>query len=276
MSFAIKGFGINLKPSFFVMCAVFIIYGMGRELCILIFSVTMHEAAHIVTAYACGLAPKGVTITPIGQQADIRGMENISFIRRIFIVSAGPGVNLVLWLMFDSNMNLALFLLNVLPVYPLDGGRLLHYILGYCLGVLRANRVQSFLSKGIAVAIFALGFVQTIMYCYNISLLCIGLYLIKINKKEYINMTFAFYRSVMYRNDKKVLSVRSLAAGEGICLKALVYRLGWDYYTVVYLRDKNGRCEKSINEEELISYILNKNINHCLKDVFTEREKKLN
>lgn len=271
MSFELKGFGVNLKPSFFVMCVLLVLAGKSREFCIIVFSVTLHEVAHIAAAALCGIIPEGITITPIGQQASIKGMESISFFRRIIIVAAGPMVNLMLWLIFNSSINMALFLLNILPVYPLDGGRMLHYILGYCLGVLRANRVQSFLSRGIAVILFFLGFVQVVLYCYNVSLLCIGLYLIKINRQEYINMTFAFYRSVMYRSDKKVLSVRGIVAGEGIRLKTLVYRLGWDYYTVVYVRDADGNCNKSINEEELISYIMRNNINHRLKDVIEDK-----
>ena len=265
LSFKIKGFSVNLKPSFFVMCALLTAAGCGRLLCVLIFSVTLHEAGHICAAMLCGIRPEGILITPIGQQAYINGIERISFFRRMVIVLAGPSVNIALYLIFGSRINMALFLFNMLPAYPLDGGRFLHYILGYCLGVLRANRVQSFLSKGIAVALFVLGFVQTILYFGNISLLCIGFYLIKINRQEYINMTFAFYRSVMYRSDKKVLSVRGIMAGEGIFLKTIVYRLGWDYYTIVYVR--SGNKSICIGEEELIAYIMRENINHRLKDI---------
>lgn len=270
MSFVFKGFGVNLKPSFFVMCVLLVLLGRGGELCILILSVTLHEGAHILTAALFGVRAESVTVTPIGQQATIQGLERISFFRRMLVVMAGPGVNAALWLLFGSRINLALFMLNMLPVYPLDGGRVLHYILGYCLGVLRANRVQSFLSRTVATAIFLLGFIQPVLYGYNVSLLCIGLYLIKINKREYINMTFAFYRSVMYRSDKKVLTVRAFMAGENIGLKTIVYRLGWDYYTVVYVRDPSGGCAGSISEEELIGYIMCKNINHSLRDVLND------
>lgn len=271
MSFSIKGFGVNLKPSFFVLCAVLVLTGRATELCILVFSVTMHELAHVAVAFMCGIVPEGIVITPIGEQAVIRGLERVSFFRRIIIVISGPLVNLLLWLIFNSYINLGIFLLNSLPVYPLDGGRLLHYILGYCIGVLRANRVQSFLSKGIAMLIFAVGFVQPVFCGFNISLLCIGLYLIRINRREYINMTLAFYRSVMYRSDKKVLAVRGIMAGEGICLKTIVYRLGWDYYTVVYVKGNNAR---GIGEEELIDYILRKNINDTLSEVLYENAKR--
>ncbi len=270
MSFNFKGFGVDLKPSFFIMCLLLVLLGRGSELCVLVFSVTLHESAHILTAFAFGLPAEGITVTPIGQQARIRGLERLSFFRRILVVVAGPAVNCILWMLFGSRLNLALFIFNMLPVYPLDGGRLLHYILGYCLGILRANRVQSFLSRGIATCIFLVGFIQPVLYGYNISLLCIGLYLIKINKREYINMTFAFYRSVMYRSDKKVLTVRSYMAGENIGLKTLVYRLGWDYYTVVYVRSPLGGCAGSISEEELIGYIMCKSINHRLRDVLND------
>lgn len=271
MSFKIKGFGVNLKPSFFVMCLCLVLLGRGRLLCVTVFSVTLHEMAHILSAALCGIRAEGITVTPIGQRAEINGMEGISLFRRLVITAAGPLANLVLWLFTGSEINLALFIFNLLPVYPLDGGRLLHYILGCYIGVLRANRVQSYLSRAVAAAVFLLGFVQTVLCCYNVSLICIGLYLLKINRREYINMTFAFYRSVIYRSDKKVLAVRGIMAGEGIKLKTLVYRLGWDYYTIIYIRDKNGSCTRSINEEELISYIMRYSINHRLRDIISEK-----
>jgi hypothetical protein len=75
----------------------------------------------------------------------------------------------------------------------------------------------------------------------------------------------------MYRSDKKVLAVRGIMAGEGICLKTIVYRLGWDYYTVVYVKGNNAR---GIGEEELIDYILRKNINDTLSEVLYENAKR--
>lgn len=271
LSFEVKGFRVNLKPSFFVMCTFLVALGQAEQMCVIIFSVTAHEIAHILTARLWGLKTESVTLTPVGQTAAIKGMESLSLFRRLLVIIAGPMVNLVLFVVFQSPVNLGLFVLNLLPVYPLDGGRLLHYILGCCLGVLRANRVQSFLSRLTAMCIIGAGFVQMVLYGWNISLLCIGIYLYKINRREYINMTFAFYRSIMHRNDKKVVGVRGIVAGEAIKLKTIVYRLGWDYYTVVYVRDKNGVCNVSISEEELIAYVMQKNINHRLKEVVKDR-----
>lgn len=272
MSFSFKGFGINLKPSFFIMSLCLVLIGRGRELCVLVFSVTLHEAAHVLAAYMFGVKAEGISITPIGEVATIHGLERISFFGRMVVVLSGPMVNLVLYLLFASKINLALFVLNLLPAYPLDGGRALHYVLGYCLGVLRANRVQSFLSLVIAVLLFGLGFVQLTLYGYNLSLFCIGLYLIKINRREYFNMTFAFYRSVMNRSDKKVLYLRGFTASGNMPVKAIVYRLGWDYYAIVYVRLADDVLY-SVTEEELISYIMQNSLNHRLYEVV---EQKLN
>ena len=98
LSFVFKGFGVNLKPSFFVMCVLLVLLGRGGELCILILSVTLHEGAHILTAALFGARAESVTVTPIGQQATIQGLERISFFRRMLVVMAGPGVNAALWL----------------------------------------------------------------------------------------------------------------------------------------------------------------------------------
>lgn len=44
--------------------------------------------------------------------------------RETAVLFGGPVVNLILWVLLRNPANGALFLLNMLPIFPLDGGRL--------------------------------------------------------------------------------------------------------------------------------------------------------
>jgi Zn-dependent protease len=120
--------------------------------------VFLHELGHAVAAKAFGRKTHDITLLPIGGVARIEG-GNMSAVAEGWVAIAGPAVNFViaLALLIGSSMsgvgfqidpdqviqltavqqlivaNLALAIFNLLPAFPLDGGRLLRSLLCYWL-----------------------------------------------------------------------------------------------------------------------------------------------
>lgn len=104
--------------------------------------VYVHEIGHIVAGYVAGEHPKSMVIHFLGAgvefDPDIKCPHN-----EWFISLAGPLANLTLGVLFlllwngDTNsvvvyaaiLNISLALMNLLPIYPLDGGRILYAFL---------------------------------------------------------------------------------------------------------------------------------------------------
>jgi stage IV sporulation protein FB len=143
--------------------------------------VLAHEFGHVLAARRYGIETRDITLLPIGGVANIQRMPDRPW-QEFVIAIAGPLVNVaiaaVLIALFDVNLssarvadieqgrvnfianlvtvNVALFLFNLLPAFPMDGGRVLRALLALRLGRLRATRIAAVIGQ---VSAFALGFI---------------------------------------------------------------------------------------------------------------------
>jgi Zn-dependent protease/predicted transcriptional regulator len=142
-------------------------------------SVLAHEMTHALVARRMGMRVEGITLFIFGgaTRADVESHSA----RQEFLVSVvGPlsslALGAVFWLVALSGdrllthpiagaigylgwVNLLLAGFNLLPGYPLDGGRVLHSAVWGATGdVARATRVATLVGKGLGFAMIALGF----------------------------------------------------------------------------------------------------------------------
>ena len=143
-------------------------------------SVLIHELAHSLTARRLGLPVRGITLFIFGGVSKIDGRYSRS--RDEFLVAfAGPASSLVLgavfWAMWQAFkpdrgdpslalgivsylglMNLLLGVFNLLPGFPLDGGRVLRSIVwGWSGNERRATRVAVSVGRLMAIGMIGLG-----------------------------------------------------------------------------------------------------------------------
>lgn len=139
--------------------------------------VLMHEYGHALMARRFGVGTKDIIITPIGGLARLERMPRKPF-QELMITLAGPFVNLVLaiglavYIYFSGSnwapkagfqglmqfpvvlmwMNVVLFLFNLIPAFPMDGGRILRSLLAFVLTHRQATLVAGILGQILAVA----------------------------------------------------------------------------------------------------------------------------
>ena len=88
---------------------------------VLLFSV-LHECGHLTVLCALGLQPRQLRLSFYGMALRYDRVPDRR--RETAVLFGGPAVNLILWALLRNPANGALFLLNMLPIFPLDGGRL--------------------------------------------------------------------------------------------------------------------------------------------------------
>jgi Zn-dependent protease len=168
--------------------------------------VVLHEFGHALTARKLGIPVQHIVLLPFGGMA-LLGRLPRSPRAELLIVAAGPAVNFAIaglalvllggWptdlggdvlptfhghdvLEFLLLANLVLGCFNLLPAFPMDGGRILRALLAIKLDYLRATRWALYIGRGVAVA----GIVVALIYG---AYLLAGLFtfILWIGKREY-------------------------------------------------------------------------------------------
>jgi stage IV sporulation protein FB len=147
---------------------------------LLFLCVLLHEFGHIFTARAFGIQTPDVTLLPIGGVARLERIPE-NPLEEFLIAIAGPAVNVVIALalvvlagaslqadrftevestriaLVDrlAAVNLFLALFNMIPAFPMDGGRVLRALLATRLGYVQATEISATIGQWVA---FALGF----------------------------------------------------------------------------------------------------------------------
>jgi len=144
---------------------------------ILLISVALHELGHTLVAQRYNIRVQDIVLTPIGGVARMAGgLEDPR--HEIRVALAGPYVSLSLfavgmilseaglrmsWIWLGAfarvfaYMNLMLFLFNLLPSFPMDGGRVLRGWLAQRKGMLEATRIASSLGKYLSIGFIVIG-----------------------------------------------------------------------------------------------------------------------
>lgn len=137
--------------------------------------VVLHEFGHALAARRFGIGTRDVTLLPIGGIARLERMPRDPR-QELWVALAGPAVNLAIagllgiWLFLAAplsgvpsgllggsflarvlSVNLALIAFNMLPAFPMDGGRVLRAVLAQRIGHLKATEVAATIGRAVSV-----------------------------------------------------------------------------------------------------------------------------
>ena len=144
--------------------------------------VVLHEFGHALAAKKYGIKTKDIILLPIGGVARLEKMPNQP-IQELWVALAGPAVNVgiaallavYLWATRTftpdnqlaiatvpvveriMGVNIFLILFNMIPAFPMDGGRVLRALLATRLAYIRATRISANLGQAIALLFGVIG-----------------------------------------------------------------------------------------------------------------------
>lgn len=183
---------IKINIQLFAMIALLIITKQIEIYAWLMLFALIHEIAHMCVGIILKLKPKTLEIQPFGIGIVFESFENTES-NKIKIAIAGPLINLIIAIVFQFihikyqnqivNSNLILGIFNLIPIYPLDGGRILQSFIR----IHKTNDATDYIinktSNFIMILLTGISSILILVY-KNIGLLLIILYLWAIVIKE--------------------------------------------------------------------------------------------
>ena len=167
----------KVHPLFYALAIILVLFGQAQAFVWAFVAVCMHEGGHALAAKARGYALTRVVLLPFGAAMSAR--DELDGRSGVIVGLAGPAVNIFaalitlgVWWLFPAvypyteyfiYANLSIGLFNLLPVYPLDGSRV---VLG-----LAHNRLKAV--RGLQIAGIA---VSVTMFCAFVTCAFVGLF----------------------------------------------------------------------------------------------------
>lgn len=187
----IRGTEIRIHATFFLLLAWVLVAAWGAEgpaaalenvafILALFTCVVLHEFGHVTMARRFGVKTPDITLLPIGGMARLERIPEDPR-QEILVALAGPAVNVVIWLVLTvvlgasmqlnvlqsledptqgflqrlAAVNLMLVLFNMIPSFPMDGGRVFRAVLALFMDRVRATQIAAQVGQAMA---FLFGF----------------------------------------------------------------------------------------------------------------------
>ena len=188
---------INLKI-FIVLILFFLINNINTYL-VFLFFILIHEIGHLLVGILIGGKPKRMSLDIFGVSLEFYSYAKTNSWYNLIFYLSGPAINIiiasVIYLLFKNKddlllimfTNLAIGIFNLIPILPLDGGKILREVLKMKIGIRLANKISIYISKWVLVII---SFVYSILIIKMKNIVVFFLliylwYLYSIEEKKY-------------------------------------------------------------------------------------------
>ena len=191
---------IRIDLKIFIFIVLFYLTKQIEIYAMLMIFAILHECGHLIAGLIMGFKPEKINIMPMGLSIAFKipvenynkkvDKSNILSVKKIIIAFAGPIINIIIALIvtfINFNFtevqrlnivyaNIIICIFNLLPIYPLDGGRILKQFIKIKEGIANSLKYTHMIQN---ISIIFLTFVSSIAIYYleNISILIIIIYL---------------------------------------------------------------------------------------------------
>ena len=228
---------ISVHPLFFLLGLYYLFTERIFEFVICSLTAVIHELGHSFVALNRGYSLNKIVMMPFG--AVVKGkIKGLKLKDEAIISLAGPIVNLTialffisLWWFFPESYpyseeivfaNFSIGIINLLPVYPLDGGRVVFALLSIKIGEKKATVFSKAVGVVISVGLLV-AFLFTIREKINVSLLFFSLFVffgnfMREKQNEYVRFSYLSDSS----NLKRGVRINRIAVDGSVTIKRIM------------------------------------------------------
>lgn len=293
----LKIFNIEIQINFSLLPILILglFFGFLRELAILFFIITLHELAHSLTSKYYGYETEKIELSLFGGAVKT---DEIIFLepKKVILISiVGPMLNFAFFfvsisiskvfginndlLNFFIYANLSLGIFNLLPVLPLDGGRMLRACLNKSLELKEATFTTVFIGNIVCMILFILGTILVTRSHNGIVLIVFSVYLYIKNNKEKEMIIFLHMQRVITKpknvQKKLDIKIKYISANEYCSLKDTLKNLSVGNYCIIKVINNRGKMIGELSEGEILEAIINYNSLITLEELLKIKDNSL-
>lgn len=206
---------IKINLNVFLFLILFLLTNQLEIYALVMLFALIHELGHLLSGIILGFEADSLKVMPLGFSIEFKTnidnynrkilKSNILTLKKLFINLAGPMTNFIIILIscfmgLNENIiysNLIIFIINLLPIYPLDGGRILKNMFKLLVGNRKSLYYTNNISNIFAIIVTMISSIG-IYYYKNIAILFalvfIWTLIIKENKKY--NIYHKIYKAI--------------------------------------------------------------------------------
>lgn len=270
---------IRIKKTTFLLHPLMIVCGIGyvfigttQVLLASLCAMLIHELGHFLAGKTLGIPISSVELTPFGGVITVEGLQTVSPLRRVIFAFAGPAASAfgcflaafaanASWvdLSFATHFarsNFLLLCVNLLPVLPLDGGRIVRAFLEKWMGFQKATQTLVWIGCGTGIGLGLLSLLMALKGILNPAPAFAGIYLCYAAAQEAKQGTGHYITALIARRQilerHQVLPMEFLAVSENTPLPVLLRHLSPGKYHMIYQIDDDGMTFKQIMDERML------------------------
>lgn len=268
----------NVHPLFVLVMLGSIVTGYVAELVVLFAIVLVHELGHVAAAKAFGWRVREIKLLPFGGVAETEEAGTVPAAQEAAVAAAGPLQNVWMaaaawalgrwagwdedWAAYIARANVMIGLFNLLPVLPLDGGKLLQAAFSGGFPYHRTLHWGAALSLAFSAGMVAFACIPLNEGGVQLNLLAIGLFLFVSNWTYRRNLPFVFLRFLMHRGAESEARREKGAPAAPIVVTGrqtvggILRMLRRGRYHLIYVTGEGGRLLGVLPEERVIERYL--------------------
>jgi len=277
---------LKIGLTIIILFGLLVLYSNNIWLFVGIFAaLIVHEISHILTSRLLGYQVSQLKLTIFGGCLTIDPLFEANPNAEILIAAAGPAINFLMalgvwylqllgirneYLGYWQQLNLSIGLVNLLPTYPLDGGRILHAWLAMTSGLKTAARVVRMVALGVALFFLISGCIQVILKTGGLMFIIIGSFILgQVWYGKAPEMNFLWQ---VRRHKQKILKQKGFLTSRMVMVESRTpLRLPLQYYGtneyLLFLVDDGLKNLRLISEEQAWNILFQEGYQATFKEI---------
>jgi stage IV sporulation protein FB len=261
-----------IHPLFYFVLIVAIFTQNLKKVAILYMIAVIHELFHLIIARNFKIKIECVKVMPFGITLKIKDNYIPKPEHEIIVAIAGPFSNALMmfiaffvkiYYLLDTDditffifANIVIGVINLIPVLPLDGGRILKAILTIQWGFIKAFNFTLKVTKIISFFLFILGIYMLYLTRFNFSLLLIAAFLIFNIANERQNNNLMVMKEIVYYKEKLlkegIFKAKNIVVIYNLPAQKLLKNFSYNHFHLVTVIDSKMNIIGTLTEAQII------------------------